>query len=102
VQDGAIGLAVEQAVPRRNIADSFVNLGRRNQNLLSRQLDFITALENKETEPGKLDGLFRLDHVAGREPPGDVVAQVTGRGDGEHVLLLLELLVARATAALAG
>ena len=42
VQDTALGLAVEQAVLRRNIADSFVNLGRRNQNLLVRQLDFIT------------------------------------------------------------
>ncbi|MBN2624559.1 MAG: nitrate- and nitrite sensing domain-containing protein, partial [Acidimicrobiales bacterium] len=34
VQDTALDLAVEQAVLRRNIADSFVNLGRRNQNLL--------------------------------------------------------------------
>jgi hypothetical protein len=34
VQDSALDLAVEQAVLRRNIADSFVNLGRRNQNLL--------------------------------------------------------------------
>jgi signal transduction histidine kinase len=66
VQDSALELAVEQAVLRRNIADSFVNLGRRNQNLLGRQLDFITALENKETEPGKLDDLFRLDHLATR------------------------------------
>ncbi|HET6773040.1 MAG TPA: nitrate- and nitrite sensing domain-containing protein, partial [Acidimicrobiales bacterium] len=33
VQDTALDLAVEQAVLRRNIADSFVNLGRRNQNL---------------------------------------------------------------------
>ncbi|HEY6698754.1 MAG TPA: HAMP domain-containing protein, partial [Acidimicrobiales bacterium] len=36
VQDTALDLAVEQAVLRRNIADSFVNLGRRNQNLLGR------------------------------------------------------------------
>ncbi|HEX8804623.1 MAG TPA: HAMP domain-containing protein, partial [Acidimicrobiales bacterium] len=42
VQDTAVDLAAEQAVLRRNIADSFVNLGRRNQNLLGRQLDFIT------------------------------------------------------------
>nr|MBO2504129.1 HAMP domain-containing protein [Thermoanaerobacterales bacterium] len=49
VQDTALDLAVEQAVLRRNIADSFVNLGRRNQNLLGRQLDFITELESKET-----------------------------------------------------
>ena len=39
VQDSALRLAVEQAVLRRNIADSFVNLGRRNQNLLGRQLE---------------------------------------------------------------
>ncbi|HEX5366710.1 MAG TPA: nitrate- and nitrite sensing domain-containing protein, partial [Acidimicrobiales bacterium] len=51
VQDSALDLAVEQAVLRRNIADSFVNLGRRNQNLLGRQLDFITELESNETDP---------------------------------------------------
>ncbi|HEX5365495.1 MAG TPA: nitrate- and nitrite sensing domain-containing protein, partial [Acidimicrobiales bacterium] len=51
VQETALDLAVEQAVLRRNIADSFVNLGRRNQNLLGRQLDFITELESNETDP---------------------------------------------------
>jgi signal transduction histidine kinase len=66
VQDTAVDLAVEQAVLRRNIADSFVNLGRRNQNLLGRQLDFITELESRETEPDALDRLFRLDHLATR------------------------------------
>jgi len=66
VQDSALDLAVEQAVLRRNIADSFVNLGRRNQNLLSRQLDFITELETRETEPDSLSNLFRLDHLATR------------------------------------
>src|SRR5690606_27566636 len=66
VQDTALDLAVEQAVLRRNIADSFVNLGRRNQNLLGRQLDFITELESKETDPDTLANLFRLDHLATR------------------------------------
>jgi signal transduction histidine kinase len=66
VQDSALDLAVEQAVLRRNIADSFTNLGRRNQNLLSRQLDFITQLEANETEPDTLAALFRLDHLATR------------------------------------
>src|SRR5690606_34532996 len=66
VQDSALDLAVEQAVLRRNIADSFVNLGRRNQNLLGRQLDFITELESKETDPDTLANLFRLDHLATR------------------------------------
>jgi len=66
VQDTALDLAVEQAVLRRNIADSFVNLGRRNQNLLGRQLDFITELETNETNPDTLSNLFRLDHLATR------------------------------------
>jgi signal transduction histidine kinase len=66
VQDSALGLAVEQAVLRRNIADSFVNLGRRNQHLLRRQLDFITELEHGEMDPDTLANLFRLDHLATR------------------------------------
>ena len=66
VQDSALSLAFEQAVLRRNIADSFVNLGRRNQNLLSRQLNFITELEANETDPDILSNLFRLDHLATR------------------------------------
>ena len=66
VQISALELAVEQAVLRRNIADSFVNLGRRNQNLLSRQLDFITSLESQEADPDTLGSLFRLDHLATR------------------------------------
>jgi Histidine kinase-, DNA gyrase B-, and HSP90-like ATPase len=66
VQDSALSLAVEQAVLRRNLADSFVNLGRRNQNLLGRQLDLITQLESNETDPDALGDLFRLDHLATR------------------------------------
>ncbi len=66
VQDSALDLAIEQAVLRRNIADSFVNLGRRNQNLLGRQLDFITELETHEADPDVLGNLFRLDHLATR------------------------------------
>ena len=66
VQESALGLAVEQAALRRNIADSFVHLGRRNQTLLGRQLDFITDLEQGETDPTVLGNLFRLDHLATR------------------------------------
>ncbi|WP_436796383.1 ATP-binding protein [Actinospongicola halichondriae] len=66
VQDRTLALAADQAVLRRNIADSFVNLGRRNQNLLDRQLAFITELEQSETEPEELESLFRLDHLATR------------------------------------
>jgi signal transduction histidine kinase len=66
VQDSAVELAVEQAVLRRNVADTFANLGRRNQHLLSRQLDLITKLERNEADPDTLANLFRLDHLATR------------------------------------
>jgi signal transduction histidine kinase len=66
VQEWALGLAVEQALLRRNTADLFVNLGRRNQRLLARQLDFIGELESHETDPDTLASLFRLDHLATR------------------------------------
>jgi signal transduction histidine kinase len=66
VQDSAVALAVEQASLRRNVADAYVNLGRRNQNLLSRQLEFITQLEAEESDPETLEHLFRLDHLATR------------------------------------
>jgi signal transduction histidine kinase len=66
VQGSALELAVEQALLRRNIADSFVNLGRRNQNLIGRQLDFITELEANEADADSLASLFRLDHLATR------------------------------------
>ncbi|MEO6629568.1 MAG: ATP-binding protein [Aquihabitans sp.] len=66
VQDRAAELAIEQAILLRNISDSFVNLGRRNQNLLSRQLDSITEMEREETDPDELEKLFTLDHLATR------------------------------------
>jgi signal transduction histidine kinase len=66
VQSAALDLAVDQAMLRRNVADAFVNLARRNQNLISRQLDFITELERNETRTRTLENLFRLDHHATR------------------------------------
>ena len=66
VQDTALRLAGEQAVLRRNLSDALTNLGRRNQALLGRQLDFISSLEKRETDPAFLDHLFRLDHLASR------------------------------------
>jgi signal transduction histidine kinase len=66
VQQSALDLAVGQAVMHRNISDSLVNLGRRNQSLLGRQLSFITELERNETDPANLANLFHLDHLATR------------------------------------
>jgi signal transduction histidine kinase len=66
VQETAIDLAVEQALLRRNVADTFVSLGRRNQGLIVRQIDMITQLEAVETDADALADLFRLDHLATR------------------------------------
>lgn len=66
VQGSAISLAVEQAALRRNLSDALTNLGRRNQNLVTRQLDYISAVEKAEADPDKLEQLFRLDHLATR------------------------------------
>lgn len=66
VQESAVGLAVEQAALRRNVAESYVNLGRRNQNLLGRLLDVVGDLEQGETDPERLGKLYRLDHLATR------------------------------------
>ncbi len=66
VQQSALELAVEQAALRRNIAESYVNLGRRNQNLLSRLLDAVGELERMEADPARLEKLYKLDHLATR------------------------------------
>jgi signal transduction histidine kinase len=66
VQATAYALATEQAELRRAGAESLANLGRRNQNLLRRQLGFITKLEQEESTPTGLANLFELDHLATR------------------------------------
>lgn len=66
VQDRALSLAVEQAALRHNFSDAFVNLGRRMQGLILRQLEFITDLEDAETNDANLSNLFKLDHIATR------------------------------------
>ncbi|HST85145.1 MAG TPA: nitrate- and nitrite sensing domain-containing protein [Kineosporiaceae bacterium] len=66
LQSAAYGLATEQAVQRRDTIESLANLGRRNQNLIRRQLGFITSLEREEIDPAALANLFELDHLATR------------------------------------
>ncbi|TQM15210.1 ATP-binding protein [Pseudonocardia kunmingensis] len=51
---------------RRFTSDMLVNLARRNQSMLYRQLDIINQLEEKERDPDTLSDLFTLDHLATR------------------------------------
>ena len=66
MQSVAYSLATEQALQRRRTIESLTNLGHRNQNLIRRQLGFITTLEREEIDPSALANLFELDHLATR------------------------------------
>ncbi|MBO0609567.1 ATP-binding protein [Myceligenerans salitolerans] len=61
-----IEVAREQAALRGSIAEMFVNVARRDQVLLNRQLAFLDDLERSEEDPTTLSNLFRLDHLATR------------------------------------
>jgi HAMP domain-containing protein len=61
-----VAVAQEQAALRGSIAEMFVNVARRDQVLLNRQLSFIDSLERAEEDPSTLANLFRLDHLATR------------------------------------
>ncbi|MCM3885080.1 nitrate- and nitrite sensing domain-containing protein [Frankia sp. R82] len=62
----AVRLASEQASLRNNVNAMFVNLSRRSQGLVERQLRLIDDLENREQDPDQLANLFKLDHLATR------------------------------------
>ncbi|RAY11762.1 hypothetical protein DPM19_29155 [Actinomadura craniellae] len=62
----AVRLAAEEAVLRGNINAMFVNLSRRSQSLIERQLRLIDELEQSEQDEERLASLFRLDHLATR------------------------------------
>jgi signal transduction histidine kinase len=66
VHEVAVRVATEQAALRQSIADLFLNLARRSQTLVGRQLQMIDELERNERDPDVLDRLFQLDHLATR------------------------------------
>ena len=59
-------LADAEISRRRFTSDMLVNLARRNQSLLYRQLGLINQLEDQEKDPDALADLFQLDHLATR------------------------------------
>jgi hypothetical protein len=66
VQRTAIQSAVEEAGVRRGINEVFLNIARRSQTLLHRQLALLDKMERRETEPAELEDLYRVDHLATR------------------------------------
>ncbi|WP_280377523.1 ATP-binding protein [Nocardia wallacei] len=62
----ALHLAAEQARLRLQISSMFETLSRRSQSLVEQQLTLIEDLERDEDDSGRLQSLFRLDHLATR------------------------------------
>jgi signal transduction histidine kinase len=62
----AVRLAADEAMLRGNLNAMFVNLSRRSQSLIERQLSLIDNLEQTEQDADRLSSLFRLDHLATR------------------------------------
>ncbi|GAA3793006.1 hypothetical protein GCM10022226_10310 [Sphaerisporangium flaviroseum] len=66
VQTTAVEAAVGQAEIRKGVSKVFLNLARRNQSLLHRQLAMLDSMEQRVTDPELLDELFGIDHLTTR------------------------------------
>ncbi|MCG5217566.1 nitrate- and nitrite sensing domain-containing protein [Streptosporangium sp. KLBMP 9127] len=66
VQRTAVEAAVGQAAMRRGVGQVFLNLARRKQSLLHRQLTLLDGMQRKTNDPADLEDLFRLDHLTTR------------------------------------
>ena len=66
LERAAVEAAVRQAEMRRGVSDVFVNLARRSQVLLHRQLTLLDAMERRTEDAEELADLFRLDHMTTR------------------------------------
>ncbi len=62
----ALRLAANEAALRGNVNAMFVNLSRRSQSLVERQIRLIDDLEQGEQDAERLSNLFQMDHLATR------------------------------------
>jgi signal transduction histidine kinase len=66
VHRAALSAAVERAELASGISGVFVNLARRSQVLVHRQLSLLDSMERRSEDPNELSDLFRLDHLTTR------------------------------------
>ncbi|MGW0577880.1 sensor histidine kinase, partial [Streptomyces sp. NPDC002920] len=66
VHRAALRAAVERAELAGGISGVFVNLARRSQILVHRQLRLLDSMERRSDDPNELSDLFRLDHLTTR------------------------------------
>ncbi|MGW3207012.1 sensor histidine kinase [Streptomyces sp. NPDC001135] len=62
----AVEAAVKQATLRRGLFAVLLNIARRNQALVHRQLKLVDTLERRTDDPDVLRELFRIDHLTTR------------------------------------
>ncbi|MDQ7907865.1 nitrate- and nitrite sensing domain-containing protein [Phytohabitans sp. ZYX-F-186] len=65
-QRTAVQAAVDEATLRQGFNEVFLNIARRSQALLHRQLALLDSMERRSTDPDELENLFRVDHLATR------------------------------------
>ncbi|MFI5661710.1 nitrate- and nitrite sensing domain-containing protein [Streptomyces sp. NPDC051684] len=66
LQRSAVEAAVKQSELRRGVSEVFVNLARRSQVLLHKQLTLLDTMERRTEDTDELADLFRLDHLTTR------------------------------------
>ncbi|MBQ0988124.1 nitrate- and nitrite sensing domain-containing protein [Streptomyces sp. F63] len=66
LQRAAVEAAVRQSDMRRGVSEVFVNLARRSQVLLHRQLSLLDTMERRTQDADELADLFKLDHLTTR------------------------------------
>ncbi|GAA1912487.1 nitrate- and nitrite sensing domain-containing protein [Streptomyces durmitorensis] len=66
VHRAALRAAIERAELASGISGVFVNLARRSQVLVHRQLSLLDSMERRSDDPNELSDLFRLDHLTTR------------------------------------
>ncbi|MGW2212983.1 sensor histidine kinase [Streptomyces sp. NPDC001781] len=66
LQRAAVEAAVKQSEVRAGVSEVFVNLARRSQVLLHKQLTLLDTMERRTEDTDELADLFRLDHLTTR------------------------------------
>ncbi|MFJ6198606.1 nitrate- and nitrite sensing domain-containing protein [Micromonospora sp. NPDC092111] len=89
----AVRSAIDEVTLRRGLNEVFLNLARRSQGLVHRQLALLDGMERRAEDPDELAELFRVDHLATRlrrhaEDLVILAGAAPGRGWRQPVALL--------------
>ncbi|MGK5440641.1 nitrate- and nitrite sensing domain-containing protein [Micromonospora sp. URMC 105] len=93
VRRTAVRAAVDEVTLRRGLNEVFLNIARRSQGLVHRQLALLDRMERRAEDPDELAELFQVDHLATRlrrhaEDLVILAGAAPGRGWRQPVALL--------------